>query len=224
MRPADILTGEQQEALKSFAVEEDLVRTFVLSGGTALAAFHLFHRRSDDLDFFTQEPVDALRVRRFVEELREHVGAKNIEGTRVYDRHIFLLPCRSGAQLKVEFTQYPYIALQEPSLHGGVRVESLRDIAADKLMALLDRFEPKDYYDLYFLLSCNHATLPDLRADVAKKFSFTVDPVQLGAACARVARLPVLPHLARPIEKGTVQAFFEELARGLRPDVLEDGQ
>lgn len=221
MKTAEILTEEQRETLRDFATEEDLVEKFVLCGGTALSAFHLFHRRSDDLDFFAREAVDALRVRRFIEGLRAHVGATRIEGTRIYDRHIFLLPCRSGAQLKVEFTQYPYAALQEPTLHDGVRIESLRDIAADKLMALLDRFEPKDYYDLYFLLSQNHTTLPVLRADVEKKFSFTVDPVQLGAACVRARNLPILPHLVRPLEREVVSTFFEKLVRSLREEVLE---
>jgi predicted nucleotidyltransferase component of viral defense system len=33
-----------------------------------------------------------------------------------------------------------------------VRVDSEYDIAANKLMALVDRFDPKDCVDLYFLL------------------------------------------------------------------------
>lgn len=221
MKTTDILTEEQRETLRSFAAEEDLAERFVLCGGTALSAFHLFHRRSDDLDFFSLEPVDALRIRSFVDGIRVRVGAERMEGTRIYDRHIFVLPCRSGASLKMEFTHYPYTALQEPSLHDGVRVESLRDIAADKLMAFLDRFEPKDYYDLYFLLQ-HHTTLSILRKDVEEKFSFMVDPVQLGAACAQARNLPILPHLVQPLGREVVPAFFEKLARGLRSDVLEE--
>lgn len=219
MKTADILTEEQRETLRIFAAEDDLVERFVLCGGTALSAFHLFHRRSDDLDFFSLEPVDALRVRSFIDGVRVRVGAERIEGTRIYDRHIFVLPCRSGASLKVEFTHYPYAALQEPLLHDGVKIESLRDIAADKLMAFLDRFEPKDYYDLYFLLH-GHTAMAVLREDVQKKFSFTVDPVQLGAACARARHLPILPNLVQPVGKDVVQAFFENLARNLQGEVL----
>jgi hypothetical protein len=41
--------------LDAVFAEEVFARSFYLTGGTALAAFYLFHRYSDDLDFFTND-------------------------------------------------------------------------------------------------------------------------------------------------------------------------
>ena len=46
-----ILTQEQKTLLLHFS-QSDLRQSFYLTGGTALAAFYLFHRVSEDLDFF----------------------------------------------------------------------------------------------------------------------------------------------------------------------------
>ena len=222
MTHRDILTPAQRSVLGLLAMEEDLAAAYTLSGGTALAAFHLFHRRSDDLDFFSMDPVDELRVHRFMETVRGHVGASAMEARRIYDRHLFVLSMMEGDALKLEFTHYPYAHVEKTAVHNGVRVESLRDIATDKLAAMLDRFEPKDYYDLYCLLQGNHASLEQMRADVQTKFHITTDPVQLGAAFARSDSLPILPHMLVPVRKEDVQAFFKQLSRGLRPEIAEE--
>ncbi|MBI2635954.1 nucleotidyl transferase AbiEii/AbiGii toxin family protein [Candidatus Peregrinibacteria bacterium] len=220
MTTADILTASQKEVLRMIAGEKDLSQTFTLSGGTALAAFHLFHRISDDLDFFSTDPVDDLRVRRFAESARQSLGADSMEANRLYDRHLFVLHMKNSGPIKIEFTHYPYPALEQPAIRNGVRVESLRDIATDKLAALLDRFEPKDYYDIHALLDGRHTSLATMRTDLQTKFHITADAVQLGAALARAQRLPILPHLRTPVRKEDIQDFFARLAEDLKPEVM----
>lgn len=216
-----ILTADQQAVLRMMAEETDLANEYVLSGGTALAAFHLHHRRSDDLDFFTLQSVDSLHVHGFAEKARKKLGMDRIEPSRLYDRHLFLLTSADGRELKLEFTQYPYAALTPSMSIDGVQVESLRDIAADKLAALLDRFEPKDYYDIYAILEQKKTALPTMRTDAEKKFHLRIDPVQLGAAFARSTRLPILPHLLKPIAQKEIEKFFLDLARSLRGEVVD---
>lgn len=216
-----ILTAVQKEVLHMFSAEQDLVQAFTLSGGTALAAFHLFHRRSDDLDFFSTDPVDALRVRRFAERVLKKLGIGDIEVNRLYDRHLVLVRIRDGEPLKMEFTHYPYAPLEDPMVKNGVRVESLRDIATDKLAALLDRFEPKDYYDIYCLLNGGHTSLQMMRTDMATKFHIIADSVQLGAALTRARSLPILPHMIAPVRKEDLQKLFEKLAGELKSEVIE---
>ena len=222
MKTADILTAAQKEVLNMLAAEEDLNLEYTLSGGTALAAFYLCHRRSDDLDFFSLHPVDAMRVHRFAESVREKLSSDPLETNRLYDRHLFLIRMNAGGPLKIEFTHYPYPPLEGPIIRDGVRVESLRDIATDKLAALLDRFEPKDYYDLFYLLHDKHASLPKMRKDLRTKFHIAADPIQLGAAFARVQRLPILPHMLTPVRKEDVQEFFDGLADDLKSEVVTE--
>ncbi len=51
---------------------------------------------------------------------------------------------------------------------------SLREIAAEKVVALLDpaRNEPRDLYDLWFLTSCGHIDLGDVTHAIEKKWEF----------------------------------------------------
>lgn len=51
----EILTPFQKELLKAIG-DSKLADNFYLTGGTALAAFYLQHRYSEDLDFFTADP------------------------------------------------------------------------------------------------------------------------------------------------------------------------
>jgi predicted nucleotidyltransferase component of viral defense system len=221
MKTPSILTEGQRAVLRKLAQEKDLAGEYVLSGGTALAAFHLHHRHSDDLDLFTLHPVDALRMRRFMEGIRRHLKGGDLHISRLYDRHIFVLDL-PGTPLKVEFTQYPYAPLRTPAVHDGVRVSSLRDIAADKLAAILDRFEPKDYYDLYALLKRRRTTLHALREDLRRKFHLQANPMELGAAFARARDLPVLPHMVHPVTRDDLSTFFTELARSMRSEVIKE--
>ena len=50
----DVLTPLQQTILGAIG-RSSLSSDFILTGGTALAAFYLQHRRSEDLGFFTAE-------------------------------------------------------------------------------------------------------------------------------------------------------------------------
>lgn len=56
----DILTPFQKQLLKAIA-DSALSPNFYLTGGTALAAFYLQHRFSEDLDFFSADP-NAVRL------------------------------------------------------------------------------------------------------------------------------------------------------------------
>ena len=44
-------------------------RQFFFTGGSALAAFYLVHRESQDLDFFSLDPFDALVLRAAMQEI-----------------------------------------------------------------------------------------------------------------------------------------------------------
>src|SRR5436190_8838592 len=68
------LSPLQAELLREFFARES---RFVLTGGGALAGFHLRHRTSDDLDLFTKPPVDLEEGRRAL------VGAASALGCSV---------------------------------------------------------------------------------------------------------------------------------------------
>jgi predicted nucleotidyltransferase component of viral defense system len=162
----EVLRPGQKHLLEAFA-RSRLAGSFYLSGGTALAAFHLGHRLSDDLDFFTELEVPVEAVLDFLGGLG--MGVPDYQ--HLFDRRIFLLPEARGTTLKVEFTRYPFARCAAGLEVDGVRVDSLRDILANKLLVLTERSEPKDLVDLYVGLHAPGASALDaLVLDAERKF------------------------------------------------------
>ncbi len=115
--------------------------SYRMVGGTAIA-LHLGHRKSIDIDFFSNESTDKSLIRKvFLSQFPEtqffispdHLSAV-INGIRLELYDEWMIPFRS-AELNLE----------------GLRLASLADLAAFKLSAVTGRREKKDYIDLYFL-------------------------------------------------------------------------
>ena len=68
MGKIQILTKEQQIILDVVKKSEFLQSNFYFTGGTALSAFYLKHRSSDDLDFFSQERFDQQTIFTLVQD------------------------------------------------------------------------------------------------------------------------------------------------------------
>ncbi len=110
---------------------------FYLAGGTGLA-LQLGHRISIDIDLFSQESFDSELYAALIIKL----------GGRV-------IQSESGAVhavvdgVRLSFLYYPYKMLQPFQLFRGMRVASLGDIAAMKVVAISQRGDKKDFFDLY---------------------------------------------------------------------------
>lgn len=212
-----VLSETQKKIIKAVAEEPNLT-DFYLTGGTALAAYYFQHRISDDLDFFIFKEPDKIFLHSFAEKLKIIIGAKSVRYERLYDRNQFFFQT-TGEELKVEFSKYPFIQFNEPILKDGARIDSLRDIAANKLMAMLDRFDPKDFVDLYFIL--REFKLEDIRRDAEKKFGISVGYVFLGGEIAKAKRVEALPKMIKPITIEGLKDFFAKKAKELEPKIFE---
>ena len=211
-----VLTPWQKSAVNTVANELALTG-FYLSGGTALAAYYLHHRFSDDLDFFVGEKPDTVFLHSFVEKLRGVLGASAVRYEKVYDRNQYFFTI-DDKECKVEFTLYPFPSLGRSLKKGGMRIDSLRDISANKVMAMLDRFDPKDFVDLYFLLQ--RRSLEELRDDAQKKFDMTISNIFLGGELAKVRRIVALPTMLKPLSIEELRTFFSQQAKLLGSAVL----
>jgi hypothetical protein len=125
-------------------------RSFFLTGGAALAAYHLGHRTTDDLDLFTSsadldEGVSALQ------SVAEEMGA-SIQALRTSpDFRRFLIA--AGAESVV----VDLVRDRAPQIHvekldrDGVLVDPPAEILANKLCTLLSRGEVRDLVDVLYL-------------------------------------------------------------------------
>ncbi len=79
--------------------------------------------------------------------------------------------------MKVEFTTYPFARLEKGPEEEKIQIDSLRDILTNKLMALTDRRDAKDYVDLY----CAFKNYPQLDIEqliVQTELKFGVKGIQ----------------------------------------------
>lgn len=163
------LTEGQKIALSLFA-HSPLADKFYWSGGTLLAYQYLKHRYSEDLDFFSNQQFSFDEVNQFIQTLKIKAGFNNVEYQKIFDRHQFLLDGKKG--LKIEFVYYNHtkIPVGKKQRVLGVWADSLPDLAANKTLAYFDRHEPKDLFDIYFLLTKGGFSVNQLLHLVTNKF------------------------------------------------------
>lgn len=208
----EILTKEQQKIIGLVANEPNLAG-FYLSGGTALAACYFNHRISEDLDFFIYEEPDKMFLHFFSEKIKKEIRASEMRYERLYDRNQFYFKIENGEELKIEFTKYPFKQLEEPIIWSGIKIDSLRDVSVNKIMALLDRFDPKDFVDLYFILQ--KFNLEDIRGGAEKKFDIKIDNIFLGSEFAKSRNIAALPKMLKSLKIEELKDFFSNKAKEL---------
>lgn len=213
----EILTPTQKKVIKAVGLENAL-SGFYLSGGTALAAYHFRHRFSDDLDFFTFDEPDKMFLHAFADKLKTMIKAKNLVFKPLYDRNIFTFSF-NDEELKVEFTKYPFIQLENPLIKDGIKIDSLRDVSANKLMTMIDRFDPKDFVDLFFILK--EYSMEETRGDVEKKFGAKIDDITLGSELMKVMRVMALPRMVKEVSLAEIKTFFVQKAKELGSRIFE---
>jgi nucleotidyltransferase AbiEii toxin of type IV toxin-antitoxin system len=200
-----------------------------LEGGTALSAYYLSHRQSEDLDLFGALRMDAADFRTFV-ETRLTADGLHVVGRGPASRGFaeFLVadqpeavPALGRQNIKVQFGRTSPFHLSPPlPTHEGMQVASYRDVCAGKLHAICDRYEPRDFLDLHFILERHREgeAVPDeterrrrLRALIADLEAS--DPgltaVLVGQALARGSKQPIISgfplRLLVPLEEEDVQ-------------------
>lgn len=168
-----ILSEKQKRFIQH--LPEHVRGSFYLAGGTALSAFYLEHRLSQDLDFFTDSEAKMPPIEYLTTLIHRVPGVAEIQYERLFDRRIFAVIFSDSEMLKVEFTSYPFRSIQKRKEIGGLTVDSLLNILTGKVFAITDRFDPKDFIDLFFAseLRSYGGTLRDLILQTEKRFGIT---------------------------------------------------
>ena len=150
LRGKGIISASQREVLAAFSRLTD-AEYFYLTGGTALAEFYLGHRRSFDLDLFTGEKGLVLPFSRLVE--RDLGAMFPLKVVRRFDTFVELELGERDEAVKVQLAYDSPFRFEEPvTSELGVRVNDLKDLVVDKLLAFFGRLEPRDAIDLFFIL------------------------------------------------------------------------
>jgi hypothetical protein len=155
----EALPARQREVLRACVGPAQHWRAY-LAGGTALA-LHLGHRRSEDLDWFTPATLDP-------GQLLTDVKAMGFPLKLVQNDAGTFLAIVGGVKFSVFRYRYPVIG---PFVETkGVKLASLRDLAAMKLAALMARATKRDYIDIHELLTSKRMTLPAMVQAFKEKY------------------------------------------------------
>jgi len=211
--PLHILTPFQARVLQDL-VQEPLLKDFYLTGGTALSAFYLQHRLSDDLDFFTEAPQAVSRIPPVVRKIAKTLKARVAWGRR-FETLFECTLARGGERLEMDFALDMPGRLKPLGQYRPLKMalDNSLDISCNKLSALYERSEAKDFVDVFFIHH-RYMALTQLIRQAHHKYP-ELDDYGLAMAFFKVKGISMLPRLIRPLSIASLRAFFLAHARRL---------
>ena len=217
-----VLTGHQARVLENLSREKYFTQRFYFTGGTALAEFYLKHRFSEDLDFFceTQE-VNPIYISRFFGINKKVLGLEKIETKRVLGLYTFFLHFHDESVLKVDFSYYPYPRIEKGLKFNSLEINSLYDIAVDKVFTVAMKARARDYIDLFFILKEKNYKFPDLLINAKAKFDWDVTALELGTRLLEAAEMSDYPRMIKKINHQEWKAFFVNEASKLKKEIFK---
>lgn len=216
-----ILTPLQTKILNLFAGlnEKD---NFYLTGGTVLSACFLKHRKSYDLEFYTnnEEIIIPFIKKLEISLTEEQLKVQRLRGMRAASG--FYVESEEEA-LIVSFSEDSPSRFEQPTETSeipGIRVDSFIDIATNKILALFERAELEDYIDLYFLAKERFSKKELLEKTAIKEPAF--DLYWFGIALARIDDFPDDPPDLQLLIKQCSITEIKDFFRSWRKEIIKE--
>lgn len=205
-----IFTKFQEKLIKKISLNPKIRDNFFLTGGTALSAFYLEHRYSEDLDFFTHVPLAVKQVVPLFNQTIEELQAR-IEYQRSFETFVeATVTSGENEPVHIHFAEdVPYRL--SPLVYNeeyGIFVDSLIDISCNKFSALFDRHEMKDFVDVYFI-DKEVIRFEELYLK-AKKKHVGLDDYWLVQSLRYINEVSLLPRMVKVITIDELRSFFNQ--------------
>lgn len=216
-----IITKEQKQFLNLVSDERYFCQKFYFTGGTPLAAFYLEHRLSEDIDLFSEEEVNIRTIRMFIGKVQKKLKLKKIDYRQFLGLHSFQLFFPNNEILKVDFNYYPFPRIEKGIKYGNLAVDSILDIAVNKVQTIAMKPRARDFIDIYFIIQEKKYSFKDLLARAKIKFDWHIDPLQLGSRLFLAAEVKDYPRMIKKISNEEWQNFFIKEAKKLKKEIIE---
>jgi len=211
MGKISILT-EKQKKILSFVNDDNYLKDrFYFTGGTVLSEYYLKHRYSDDLDFFSERPIEPDNLQHIVTS-----WAKTLHATvtpRLIDERMYVCEFQFPKKevLKIDLCYYPYKRLKPAKVSKKtIAIDSQYDIAVNKMTTVNQRANVKDFVDLYYLLPKYEYW--DLSYGVETKFHIKEDRTLWSSDLLIVDTMTELPRMIKPLTIPLLQKYFRKKA------------
>lgn len=202
-----------QVTLLSLFFASPFSKPFFLTGGTALSAFYLAHRESEDLDFFSLQPFDTLALNTTIREIAGKTASSMTMHIRSQTYNEILLENKKdGWRQKIDIVQ------EQPKHFGKItnidtiRVDSLINITTNKILAVFGRLEPKDYIDLFVIFTKTKLPFDKMFA-LAKQKDTGLSEFYFANTITEATDFKTFPKMKIPFNKKAFVKFYEDLSR-----------
>ena len=217
-----VLSPNQKKFIVFFVSNPYLKKTFYLTGGTCLSEFYLRHRYSEDLDFFSEKEINITSITSLLKQSKKKLGYKEIDFQTSFNRNIYQLIFTKKDFLKAEFTYFPFESVDKRIEKDGLIIDSLKDIAINKIFTIIQNPRGRDYYDLYFILKKTNWDLTDLLKLARIKFDYRIDYLQIGSQLIRFNEFkddPIIIDKKNYLKE--IDIFFKDISNNLKDKIIK---
>ncbi|MBI4235466.1 nucleotidyl transferase AbiEii/AbiGii toxin family protein [Candidatus Peregrinibacteria bacterium] len=219
MAQKTILSGNQRKILQTISLDKLFHKNFYLTGGTALAEFYLMHRLSEDLDFFSEKEFDSQAIFVFFKKNQKALKIKKIDYQQSFNRNLFFLHLDNDT-IKTEFTYFPFPRIETAVDKNGIAIDSVLDIAVNKVFTIYQKARARDFIDLYFIIKKYKFNLGNLIKKAKIKFDWHIDPIQLGSQFFKAQEVKDFPRMIAKEDRKSWQKFFLDEAKSIGNKIL----
>ena len=145
--PEGYQTKAQRTLLLKIFLQEFSQRNLFLTGGTALSVFYAVHRKSNDLDLFLLKEKNLLEFTALLRSFEKVMTT--ISESPSFCSYIY----HSGIKTDYVYDRFSIAGRKNKILIEGLKlnIDTLENIATNKLCTVISRREPKDIIDLTWL-------------------------------------------------------------------------
>lgn len=216
-----ILKPIHRQFLEAINQENYITQNYYWTGGTVLAEFYLKHRESEDIDLFIEDKEVYLPpIVSFIDKFAEKIEAEKISHETFLGLESFKIQLKDS-MFKVDFNYYPFPRINIGKKWKNIEIDSLLDIAVNKVHTAFMKPRTRDFVDLYFIFKEAKYDLKYLILQAKAKFDWHIDPIQLGHKFSYVVKLSDYPRMLVPFDKKKMETFFLKLAKSLGNEIFE---
>jgi len=216
-----ILTSIQKRFLEAVVKEPYLLKNYYFTGGTVLSEFYLKHRLSKDIDLFSEKEVHLPSIVKFVKKVAPKLGALEIKEEQYLGLHTFFFKITNQEDFKVDFNYYPFLRIEKGKIWRGLAIDSLLDIAVNKIHTLYMKPRAREYVDIFFITQKTNYSLNDLVKFAKIKFDWHIEPLQLARRFLEVITVKDYPKMLVSFNKKEMEGFFLNEAKKLKKEIFK---
>ncbi|KKP38279.1 MAG: hypothetical protein UR28_C0019G0034 [Candidatus Peregrinibacteria bacterium GW2011_GWF2_33_10] len=215
-----ILSENQKLIVSCISKNKEITDCFYFGGGTVLAEYYLHHRYSEDLDFFSTKEFESESIYIFFKNISKKCKILKIDFKQSFNRNLFFLYLDNDI-IKTEFTYFPFENIEKCKTINNIKINSLLDIAVNKVFTIYQNPRSRDFIDLFFIIKEKKWNIDDLIKKAKIKFDWHIDYIQLGSQFTKILELKDYPRMIKKINMQEIENYFLNLAKKFSSKILK---